>query len=136
MNDDIYQKQILEWVNRPKCRGDVMKKTYHAEVKNPLCGDIMFLGTNFNDDSLIWDAQGCIICMAAAECFCQHHLLSEKQHIQTMAHNILLDYQDNFFTEPRFKMFGSIKRIPLRIKCVTLVAHTAQKLLQNMNGNG
>ncbi|MEM6603849.1 MAG: iron-sulfur cluster assembly scaffold protein [Pseudomonadota bacterium] len=128
--ENIYKKQLFEWVQAPKYYKDTLSdKTRSSEVKNPLCGDTIALGADFNGDKLVWSGEGCIICRAAAECFCEAVNSDDMKKIQELADHIIADYEEDTSLCTEFAAFQDVKTIGQRIKCVTLVAKAAKKLL-------
>ena len=128
----LYQKNILHHVHHPEYKGNPQDKHYHATYKNPLCGDIITLGSNFSRDNLLWNGEGCIICLAATDIFCKIIASIGVKNIGFLADSILEEYEKQNGVCKDFMVFGSIKRIPARIKCVTLVAHTAKLLIKDI----
>lgn len=128
----LYQKVILHHAHSPDYKGTPEEKKYHATYKNPLCGDVITLGSNFSTDNLLWNGEGCIICLAATDIFCKIIASIGTKNINFLAESLLEDYEKHTMICKDFMAFRSIKDIPTRIKCVTLVAHTAKILIRDM----
>ena len=69
-DDDIYQDHILDHYEDPFHRGHLERPTHAHEDKNPLCGDVVRIELELDDDGKIrnayFDGQGCVISQASA----------------------------------------------------------------------
>ena len=121
----IYQKKIMEWAQRPNHKKDIADLQDVATEKNPMCGDIISVGVHEEDNNLYWGGEGCMICCAAAEAFCEGH--NKGDIASDHAQKIIEDYHHDGEVFPPFEAFQSIKDVPQRLKCVTLIAKAVQK---------
>ena len=122
----LYQKQIITWSQKPQHKQDLSGCSCCATVKNPMCGDIISVAVDGPSSKMYWDGEGCMICFAAAEAFCKHY--NDGDLSAADAQKIIDEYHKNEGIVPEFSAFQSIKEIPQRTKCVTLVAKAVQKL--------
>ncbi len=71
MNDeDIYQEHVMDHYEDPYHRGDLNSKTHTGSGKNPLCGDVVSVNLEIDDEGRVkqayFDGQGCCISQASA----------------------------------------------------------------------
>ncbi len=68
--EDIYEEHVLDHYEDPYHRGHLDHKTHQHEGDNPLCGDVVHVELNLDDDGNVKEAwfegEGCVISQASA----------------------------------------------------------------------
>jgi nitrogen fixation NifU-like protein len=109
--EELYQEHVLEHREDPFHEGRLPNATHAHEEKNPLCGDVIRIELQLDDDGTIRDCyfthDGCIISKASAS------MLLEKLHGKTV------DDVKQFSAEDMLKLFGA-RLTPNRQKCCLL----------------
>ena len=74
--DEIYQERILDHYEDPYHRGQCADPTHRHEEKNPLCGDVIQIELQLDNEGRIhdvyFDGEGCRISQAAASILIEH----------------------------------------------------------------
>ena len=109
--EEIYQEHILDHYEDPFHRGHLPTATHAHEDNNPLCGDVVRIELQLDDDGKIRDAyfdgNGCVISQASAS------MLLEKMHGKTV------DELKSFSAEDMLQLYGP-RLTPNRQKCCLL----------------
>lgn len=138
---DLYQDIILDHNKRPRNRGRVEEPTHEAEGYNPLCGDLVSLTLEVEDDGSIsdirFDGSGCAISTASAS------LLTDeiKGRTTAEARRLFDRFRDMLTGDPsapaevidelgKLGALSGVRAYPMRVKCATLVWHTLQAALE------
>jgi nitrogen fixation NifU-like protein len=68
--EEVYQEHILDHYEDPFHRGQLPAATHAHEDKNPLCGDVVRIELDLDEDGKIrnayFDGKGCVISQASA----------------------------------------------------------------------
>jgi nitrogen fixation NifU-like protein len=68
--EEVYQEHILDHYEDPFHRGHLPSATHAHEDKNPLCGDVVRIELEIDEQGrirdLFFDGQGCVISQASA----------------------------------------------------------------------
>jgi nitrogen fixation NifU-like protein len=109
--EELYQEHILDHYEDPFHRGQLPTATHAHEENNPLCGDIVRMELQLDDEGRIADAyftgQGCVISQASASM-----LLAAMQGKK-------VDDVKRFSAEDMLKLYGA-RLTPNRQKCCLL----------------
>ncbi len=79
-NDEIYQERILDHYEEPYHRGHCQSATHRHRENNPLCGDVIQIELNLQQDGqedgtiheIFFDGEGCRISQAAASILAEY----------------------------------------------------------------
>jgi nitrogen fixation NifU-like protein len=109
--EEIYQDHILDHYEDPFHRGHLSGATHAHEGKNPLCGDVVRIELDVDDNgkikNLYFDGEGCVISQASAS------MLLEDMYGKTT------DEVKDFSAEDMLKLYGA-RLTPNRQKCCLL----------------
>ena len=109
--EELYQEHILDHYEDPFHRGQLTSATHAHEDKNPLCGDVVRIELELNDEGKIknvyFDGQGCVISQASAS------MLIEEMYGKT------IDDIKAFTAEEMLALYGP-RLTPNRQKCCLL----------------
>ena len=68
--DDFYRENILDHYRNPRNKGHLENPTHVHEEHNPLCGDVIRIDLQVNDEDVIeevrFEGEGCAISQASA----------------------------------------------------------------------
>ncbi len=127
--EELYQEHILEHNEDPFHLGHLPTATHTHEENNPLCGDVVRIELQLDDDGSIEDCyfthDGCTISKASAS------MLLEHMHGKT------IDEVKHFSAEDMLKLFGA-RLTPNRQKCCLLSWKVLQSAVHSpigQNGN-
>jgi nitrogen fixation NifU-like protein len=109
--EEIYQEHILDHYEDPFHRGHLPTAPHVHEDNNPLCGDVVRIELDLDQDGKIRDAyfsgQGCVISQASAS------MLLEKIQGKTV------EEAKRFSAEDMLRLYGA-RLTPNRQKCCLL----------------
>lgn len=109
--EELYQEHILDHYEDPFHRGTLPGATHAHEDKNPLCGDVVRIELQLDEEGKIRDlyftGEGCVISQASAS------MLLEKMEGKTIE-----DVKD-FSAEDMLDLYGP-RLTPNRQKCCLL----------------
>jgi nitrogen fixation NifU-like protein len=119
---------------------DIQNLKYHANLKNPLCGDKISLGIDLKDNilsSILWYGEGCNICLASNSIMVEFIKNKNIQTIEIIFKNIPLLLKENStisfkLPESIFAIFSGVKEFPARHKCATLAWNCLDKILKEI----
>lgn len=110
-DEELYQEHILDHYEDPFHRGRLAGATHAHEDKNPLCGDVVRIELQLDDDGkirdLYFDGEGCVISQASAS------MLLEAMEGKTV------DEVKQFSAEKMLTLYGP-RLTPNRQKCCLL----------------
>lgn len=108
---DIYEEHVLDHYEDPYHRGALATATHEDEGKNPLCGDIVRLELQLDEDGKIaeawFDGAGCVISQSSASMLCEE------------VEGKTIDELNDFSAAEMLKLFGP-QLTPNRQKCCLL----------------
>ncbi len=111
MDNQMYREQIIDLYENPLNYGTLEAADFDYEEDNPLCGDVIRIFLQLDDDKRIegvkWSGQGCAISQASAS------LLTEEIKGKT------LDEVKEFSKEELLELLG-IQLSMTRVKCALL----------------
>jgi nitrogen fixation NifU-like protein len=109
--EEIYQEHILDHYEDPFHRGQLPTATHAHEDNNPLCGDVVRIELDLDQNGKIRDAyfngQGCVISQASAS------MLLERMQGKTV------EEAKKFSAEDMLELYGA-RLTPNRQKCCLL----------------
>lgn len=107
----MYREQIIDLYENPLNFGELEPHDFSYEEDNPLCGDVIRISVQLDEDGSIkdvkWDGEGCAISQASAS------LLTEE------IKGLTLDEVKDFSKEQLLELLG-IQLSMTRIKCALL----------------
>ncbi len=116
--EEIYQEHILDHYEDPFHRGDLGGATHVHEEKNPLCGDVVRIELELDEEGKIVDCyfqgDGCVISQASVS------MLLEEMFGKTVEEAM------EYSAEEMLELFGA-KLTPNRQKCCLLGWRTLQQ---------
>jgi nitrogen fixation NifU-like protein len=126
--EEIYQEHILEHHEDPFHRGHLPAATHAHQDNNPLCGDVVRIELELDDDGKIRDCyftgKGCVISQASAS------MLLEKMQGKSV------EEAKRFTAEDMLKLYGA-RLTPNRQKCCLLSWKVLQSAVHSpIEGNG
>ena len=93
--DEIYQERILDHYEDPYHRGGCADPTHRHQEKNPLCGDVIQIELQLDDEGRIrdiyFDGEGCRISQAAASILAEYIDGKTVEEIKEFSPNDMLD---------------------------------------------
>jgi nitrogen fixation NifU-like protein len=127
--EELYQEHILDHYEDPFHRGHLPSATHAHEDNNPLCGDVVRVELQVDQNGIIKDAyftgQGCVISQASAS------MLLEKLIGKT------IEDVKKFSAEDMLSLYGA-RLTPNRQKCCLLSWKVLQSAVHSpvsTNGN-
>ncbi|MBA4104262.1 MAG: SUF system NifU family Fe-S cluster assembly protein [Pirellula sp.] len=125
--EELYQEHILDHYEDPFHRGHLTSATHAHEDKNPLCGDVVRIELELNDEGKIknvyFDGQGCVISQASAS------MLIEEMYGKT------IDDIKAFTAEEMLALYGP-RLTPNRQKCCLLSWKVLQSAVHSPVASG
>jgi nitrogen fixation NifU-like protein len=109
--EELYQEHILDHYEDPFHRGQLPTATHAHEENNPLCGDVVRIELQLDEEGKIEDCfytgQGCVISQASAS------MLLERMYGKSV------DDVKQFSAEDMLELYGA-RLTPNRQKCCLL----------------
>ena len=119
-DDELYQERILDHYESPFHRGSCRRPTHVHEADNPLCGDVVRLELDVDQQGKIREAwfngDGCCISQSAASMLTEHLDGRSLEEARSLSAQQMLD------------LFGA-KLTPNRQKCCLLCWRVMQGAL-------
>lgn len=109
-SEQMYAEIILDYYRNPKNKGNLENPNIKARDINPMCGDIIEINANLNNNhikEIRFNGKGCVISQASAS------LLTES------VLNKDIKYLKNISKEDVLEILG-IPISPMRLKCALL----------------
>ena len=136
--DDLYQELILDHSKQPRNHHALDHATHQAEGYNPLCGDHVKVQLRIDDDTVAdaaFTGTGCAICTASSSMMTQRLKGLSRDDAETMFdqfHTLLTedDAEPDEAVLGDLAALGGVRRFPMRVKCATLICHTARAALE------
>ncbi len=137
---ELYQEVILDHTKRPRNFGPLHEANRTAHGFNPLCGDVLKVYVELEDDrvqNVRFEGAGCAISTASAS------LMTESIKGKTTEEAVaLFDRFRNVVTSPpdaevdltqlgKLAVLAGVREFPLRVKCASLAWHTLKAALEN-----
>ena len=123
----LYRDTLLKHSRKPSNRKLLPCANATAKLKNPLCGDLVSIHLQIDDDHVkqaTFEAQCCSICMASASMLTENVARSPIQETQVFARSLIdmLTDPDKRLSLPEndLNALSGVKEFPSRIRCATL----------------
>jgi nitrogen fixation NifU-like protein len=95
MDDSIYREQIIDLYQNPMNYGSLDPADFDYEEDNPLCGDVIRITVQLDDDERVsdvrWEGQGCAISQASASLLTEEIKGLTIQEVKEFSKEQLLD---------------------------------------------
>ena len=130
--NELYQTQILALARHARQGFSVSSPTHFAKLKNPLCGDEVYLELAVKDDVIIEvgaKVQGCALCEAGTGLFLQLALNEKTNFLEALYQEVGHYLSGDDGLADKYQAFTPIRDVKNRHKCVML-AFTASTHLQ------
>jgi nitrogen fixation NifU-like protein len=121
MDESIYQEFIIDLYKNPLNSGTIPNPTYHAELANMTCGDmieIFILVKSGRVEDVKFLGKGCAISQASASLFTEHIKGQTLSKIRKMTKNDILSL-----------LKIDLTKNPSRMKCALLVFVATKKAI-------
>lgn len=134
--DELYQEIILDHFKHPRHFTKLADDEVMIEEENPTCGDLIRLTARVEGGvikELKYEAKGCAISMASASMMADALVGKPVAEAKAVIDNFVASMKGE--QELDVDRAGDLvalegaKRYPLRIKCVTMSWHAAEKAL-------
>ena len=136
----LYQDMIKEHNKNPRNFKKMDDATHVMRGRNPLCGDDFWIFVKVVDEiieSVSFTGDGCAISKSSASMMTQHMkglTLDEAQHLANQFLTMVLEEDPKILMNEkdfkRLKIFETVKRYPIRVKCATLSWRAFEEALQ------
>ena len=133
---ELYQELILDHGRHPRNAQFPPRSNYHAEGKNPLCGDQLTVKLLVEDGvvrDIGFEGSGCAISQAAASTMTETvkgRTLAEIDAVFTHYHEVVTGKAaPDDERLGKLAAFSGVREFPMRVKCATLAWHTLQAAL-------
>ncbi len=104
--EELYQEHILDHYEDPFHRGHLTSATHAHEDKNPLCGDVVRIELELNDEGKIknvyFDGQGCVISQASASMLIEELYGKTVDDVKAFTAENMLELYGPRLTPPRW----------------------------------
>jgi nitrogen fixation NifU-like protein len=134
---DLYRGSILEHGRNPRHATVPAAADCSAERDNPLCGDRMLIGVRLASHSVAqvgFDAEGCLISVAAASMLCEAAQGSPIADVRALCDRYLQLVDAREVDWPpqlgALVAFSQVARFPARASCATLACRTLLEALK------
>lgn len=134
---ELYSDLLLEHARKPHGRGEPQRSDGHGAGVNPLCGDRVDVWATLRGDqveAMSFDGEGCAISTASAS------IMTDAMRGRTIteAHRTIESFLDaatdlnapTDHLDVEQASLASVRRLPMRVKCVTMAWHAAEAALR------
>ena len=142
--EDLYHEEVLHHATHPSNYGVVTAPSAVATGHNPLCGDMVTVSLEIENDivkNIKFEGKGCGISQASASMMTEaivgkttneaktlfeefHHAITAKEELVKSS---LWDEKLKFL-----KPLKGVRKFPIRVKCATLAWHALHQALREM----
>jgi nitrogen fixation protein NifU and related proteins len=138
----LYQELILDHYRRPRNKGTLEHADASVEMKNPLCGDEIYLQVAFEGSSvcdLKFAGRGCSISQASASMMTQLVKGKSAEEIETIRSRFRdLMLGDASAADDQalgsLRALSGVARFPARVKCALLAWNALETALSERAG--
>ena len=134
---ELYQSVILDHNKNPRNFGTLEEPSHSADGNNPLCGDVIHVTLQVEDDvvrDLRFEGAGCAISTASASLMTQavkNRPVAEVMKLFDGFHDLVTTDSPSDGTElGKLTVFAGVREFPVRVKCATLPWHTLKNALK------
>jgi nitrogen fixation NifU-like protein len=139
---ELYQQLIIDHSKSPRNCRVIEGADATAEGHNPLCGDQVTLYVKLEKDrvtDISFQGNGCAISTASASLLTEvlrGKTREEAEALFRSFHDLVTGGAAGDGSGPslgKLQVFAGVSEFPVRVKCATLVWHTMQAALKQMN---
>ena len=136
---ELYQTVILDHNKKPRNFGELAEANRSADGYNPLCGDVVRVMLEVEDDTvkdLRFEGSGCAISTASASLMTQAvkgKPLTEVLKLFDGFHKMVTaaaTSEVNSAHLGKLAVFAGVREFPIRVKCATLAWHTLKNAIE------
>lgn len=134
---ELYQTLILDHNKNPRNFGTLAEPSHSADGNNPLCGDVIHVTLQVEDDvvrDLRFEGSGCAISTASASLMTQavkNRPVSEALALFDGFHEMVtVEAAADGADLGKLAVFAGVREFPIRVKCATLPWHTLKNALK------
>jgi len=136
---ELYQELILDHNRKPRNRRRLEGANYKAEGYNPLCGDRVTVYMNIQDGRVkdaAFEGAGCAISTASASLMTESVIGKTTDEVKALFHkfrDLVTGEAPNGEDGPelgKLVVFSGVSQYPARVKCASLVWHTAKAAIE------
>lgn len=134
---DLYQEVILDHNKSPRNFRELPGADRHAHGDNPLCGDVVTVYVDLDDDTLhevTFQGAGCAISQASASVMTEIVTGKSQEEARGLARRfrtLLTEDGADAAGLGKLAVFAGVKDYPMRVKCATLPWHTLTAALDS-----
>jgi len=144
MSDDLsnlYSDIVMEHASKPSNKKELKDRTHFALGNNPMCGDKVEISLKISDNKIEdigFEGHGCAFCMASTSLMTEEVKGQSLEFVESLSEDFC-DHMLKDKPEASARMEANeelapvmqIKRLPMRIKCVTLCWRALQEAIRN-----
>ena len=139
---ELYQTLILDHNKSPRNFGVLPDPSHSADGNNPLCGDVIHVTLQVEDDvvrDVRFEGSGCAISTASASLLTQAvkaRPVSEALKLFEGFRGLLTSNATESADAAelgKIAVFAGVREFPVRVKCATLAWHTLKNALEGTN---
>lgn len=137
---NLYRQVILDHSSHPHNYGTLENSSYHVELNNPTCGDVIHLELQMLDDTIqevAFSGHGCSISTASASMMTEVVKGKTVEEATALANtfSLLVQGKDVESIEKLgdAQILSGVSKFPARIKCATLSWNALKKALEKPN---
>jgi len=136
---ELYQTVILDHNREPRNFGPLADASHAADGYNPLCGDVIRVMLDVEDDvvqDVRFEGSGCAISTASASLMTQAvkgRSVADALKLFDGFHEMVTADAVNEFDSShlgKLAVFAGVREFPMRVKCATLAWHTLKNALE------
>jgi nitrogen fixation NifU-like protein len=134
----MYQELILDHYRRPRNKGELEQADRVIPMRNPLCGDEIFLHVKFDGDrvsDLKFTGRGCSISQAAASMMTESvkgKTAAEADALWQRYHAMILGDQEAAGDKALgpLRSLSGVSKFPARVRCALLAWNALEEALE------
>jgi len=134
---NLYRQVILDHSSHPRNHGNLENSSYHIELNNPTCGDVLCLELEIKDDTIheiAFSGHGCSISTASASMMTEVVKGRTIEEAMDLAETFSLLVQGKDIKNAEklgdAEILSGVSKFPARIKCATLSWNALKKALE------
>jgi nitrogen fixation NifU-like protein len=134
---ELYQQLIIDHSKKPRNFVKLEDANRTAEGHNPLCGDVVTVYLQVEDDvirKIGFQGSGCAISKAAASMMTDSVKGKNKDEAQVLFERFHALVTGDGTSDPndlgKLAVFSGVREFPIRVKCATLAWHTMRAALE------
>jgi nitrogen fixation NifU-like protein len=134
---ELYQQLIIDHSKKPRNFVKLEDANGTAEGHNPLCGDVVTVYLQVEDDvirKIGFQGSGCAISKASASMMTDSVKGKNKDEAQVLFERFHALVTGDGTSDPndlgKLAVFSGVREFPIRVKCATLAWHTMRAALE------